>query len=607
MSAEDLLELLNQLLFTSLAVLALIDYIRYRDTLRRDVALLFGLLGIPFIALLIANITGTELATWLAILIVAALIAEPYALMRIVRYLRVTPPRIMKFALYGMIAVVAALVFFGENLPPLAILAIQAYFAAVNLYAMVGFVRGTLNSSGMARQRLRYATIGSGLLGGTIVTALLSSTFPFMTLIAQVLTMLSAIAFFIGFTPPRWLRRVWQLSETTEYLTQISTKPINERLNTDQVMNDLCEVANRAVGGMASGIVRKAETDAQWILAYANGLDGISLDKADVFNRTWAYTSPSCLQISDSMHSSDRKLFDTVGATALLIAPIVTTDGVWGLLVVFLSHGSLFVDDDLGILTMLARQNAILLENSALVEQLLQLNTELELKASQLTAANKEMEAFSYSVSHDLRSPLRALDGFSQVLEEDYADHLDEEGKRYLARIRAASQRMGQLIDDLLELSRLTRSEMRRKQVNLSEMAYKIVAELREQNPDREVECHIEDDLIVNGDVALLRVVMNNLLGNAWKYTGKQPNAQVTFGCTERGGQRIYFVKDNGAGFDMEYADKLFGVFQRLHSATEFPGNGVGLATVQRIIHRHGGEIWAEAEVGRGATFYFSL
>jgi len=223
-------------------------------------------------------------------------------------------------------------------------------------------------------------------------------------------------------------------------------------------------------------------------------------------------------------------------------------------------------------------------------------------------AANKELEAFSYSVSHDLRAPLRSLDGFSQVLFEDYANQLDEQGKDYLQRIRKASQHMAELIDALLMLSRMGRKEMHYETVDLNTLAQATLAELRQTQPKRQIEFVIEEGLAVQGDSQLLRVVMENLLNNAWKYTGKQPEARIGVGALRQGdGKRTYFVCDNGAGFDMAFADKLFKAFQRLHTPNEFPGIGIGLATVQRIIHRHGGRVWAEGEVEKGATFYFTL
>jgi PAS domain S-box-containing protein len=244
-------------------------------------------------------------------------------------------------------------------------------------------------------------------------------------------------------------------------------------------------------------------------------------------------------------------------------------------------------------------------------EELQQLNEELEQRVrsrtAQLEAFNSELEAFSYSVSHDLRAPLRAIDGFSQILLEAYEDKLDEEGSIYLRRTREASQRMGQLIDDLLELSRMTRGEMSRKRVDLSELAMKIVDEYRRDQPERHVETVIEQELVAKGDEGLLRMVLENLLGNAWKFTRDQPHPKIEFGIIDCADAPAYFVRDNGVGFDMAYVNKLFGAFQRLHHASEFEGSGIGLATVQRIIHRHGGQVWANGEIGQGATFFFTL
>ncbi|MEE9247185.1 MAG: ATP-binding protein [Dehalococcoidia bacterium] len=226
---------------------------------------------------------------------------------------------------------------------------------------------------------------------------------------------------------------------------------------------------------------------------------------------------------------------------------------------------------------------------------------------AQLAAANKELEAFSYSVSHDLRTPLRGIDGFSQALMEDYPDRLDDQGKDYLQRVRSGAQRMGVLIDDMLRLSRVTRSEIKREVVDLSALAQSIAAELQETQPERQVEFVIAQGLSASGDAHLLRLLLENLLGNAWKFTGTHPQARIEFGVTQVEGKPAYFVRDDGAGFDIAYADKLFGAFQRLHTEAEFMGSGIGLATVQRIVHRHGGRVWAEGKVEEGATFHFTL
>lgn len=244
-------------------------------------------------------------------------------------------------------------------------------------------------------------------------------------------------------------------------------------------------------------------------------------------------------------------------------------------------------------------------------ERIRGLNMELEQRVnertSQLLTSNRELESFAYSVSHDLRAPLRAIDGFSQLVIQDYQDKLDEEGKIFLSRIRSGAQQMARLIDDILNLSRVTRAEMNLQPVSLTHMANDVVKNLRAEEPERKVEVHIHPDVIVTGDPIMLQSVMENLLRNAWKFTGKHAMARIEFGFRVTDAEKVYFVKDDGAGFDMKYADKLFGPFQRLHASGDFPGTGVGLATVQRIISRHGGKVWAKGEPEKGATFFFTL
>jgi light-regulated signal transduction histidine kinase (bacteriophytochrome) len=232
---------------------------------------------------------------------------------------------------------------------------------------------------------------------------------------------------------------------------------------------------------------------------------------------------------------------------------------------------------------------------------------ELKRRSVELQASNKELEAFSYSVSHDLRAPLRTIDGFSHALLEDYDDKLDVQGKDYLRRVRASTQMMAQLIDDMLKLSRITRTEMNVEKVNLTRIARSVIDELQKSQPERLINIKIADGLEDTADPRLMRVALENLLGNAWKFTGKQAEAVIEFGATKEGERKVYFIRDNGAGFDMAYVDKLFSPFQRLHTMEEYPGTGIGLATVRRIINRHGGRVWVEGQVDKGATFYFSL
>ncbi|MCA2216232.1 sensor histidine kinase [Jidongwangia harbinensis] len=243
-------------------------------------------------------------------------------------------------------------------------------------------------------------------------------------------------------------------------------------------------------------------------------------------------------------------------------------------------------------------------------DEVRRLNEELEERVrhrtAELEASTRELDAFAYSVSHDLRAPLRSLAGFSEVLLEDYADVLDDTGRGYLRRIEANADRMARMIDDLLDLSRATRVELRRGRVDISGLAWDVVAELRDTYPSRDVEVSVADRLVAQGDAHLIRLVLRNLLGNAWKFTARSTPAVITVEATGPD-DGVFAIRDNGAGFDMRYAAKLFDPFQRLHSASDFEGTGVGLAIVSRIVHRHGGRIWAEGEVGNGAAFFFTL
>lgn len=235
------------------------------------------------------------------------------------------------------------------------------------------------------------------------------------------------------------------------------------------------------------------------------------------------------------------------------------------------------------------------------------LNRALQVGAGELAAANKELESFSYSVSHDLRAPLRAITGFSQLLLENHSAQLDETAKGYLARIRKAGSQMGELIDDLLDLARVTRTELHRERVDLGKLATELAAGLVATEPAREVELRLAGPVIADCDPQLLRVVLDNLLNNAWKFTRDAAPAVIEFGTARAGPENTFFVRDNGAGFDMQQVDRLFTAFQRLHTTAEFPGTGIGLALVQRIITRHGGRVWADSQPGRGATFSFTL
>lgn len=320
----------------------------------------------------------------------------------------------------------------------------------------------------------------------------------------------------------------------------------------------------------------------------------------------WAMLNRQTAVIED-IYIDDRIPVDAYRPTfvkSLAMVPIRTSDPV-GAIGNYWARQHMPTEEEVRLLEALANSTSIAMENVRVYSELEQ---RVQERTAQLEAANKELEAFSYSVSHDLRSPLRHVDGFSKTLLTRYSEHLDDMGRDYLQRIRKAALRMNQLIEDLLQLSRITRSQVNKATVDLTGIAREIVSGLKENDPGRQVELVLEDGVTANGDPRLLRVVLENLLSNAWKYTSRKPRARIAFGFKSTAPEHaIYYVQDDGAGFDMTYADKLFGAFQRLHSEAEFPGIGVGLATVGRIIHKHGGRIWAEAATDAGATFFFTL
>jgi signal transduction histidine kinase len=300
-----------------------------------------------------------------------------------------------------------------------------------------------------------------------------------------------------------------------------------------------------------------------------------------------------------------RPLVARLNVHSFAVVPIHARQTVLGTLSLVRSGpGRGYTPDDVTLLQDVADRAGLAIENARLYDEL---ERRVRQRTAQLEALNKELEAFSYSVAHDLRAPLRTIDGFSEALLEDCADRLDSDGKRYVARVRGAAQQMGQLIDDLLDLSRLSRAELRREPVDLSELARAALAKLRETQPEREVEVVVRAGLVAAADPRLVELVLTNLLSNAWKFTGKRASARIELAARDGERPAVYFVRDNGAGFDPAYAGKLFGVFQRLHHARDYAGTGIGLAIVQRIVRRHGGRVWADAEVDRGATFYFTL
>ena len=393
-------------------------------------------------------------------------------------------------------------------------------------------------------------------------------------------------------------RRITELS----ILDEIS-RSLSSTLNLEELLETVYQQVGRIFDVTNFHIATYQEGDAEWVAAFQvdHGQRQPALRVELGLGLTgYILRSRETVMLNST---EENKLFKEahgippVGtlAQSWMGVPLLTADRIVGAMGIQ-SYATEFLFDEhaLNLFSTIGAQVAIAIRNTRLYEE--------------KSRANKELESFSYSVSHDLRAPIRAINGFSRILLEDYSDSLDEEGKKHLRRVSEAGLRMGVLIDDILRLSRVTRSEIRRGPVELSQLASGVINELKSAaSKERQVEVVIAPDLIVNADMNLLRIVLENLLGNAWKFTQKHPSARIELGVTERDNNTTYFVRDDGAGFDMAYVNKLFGAFQRLHDDSEFEGSGIGLATVQRIIQRHGGVVWAEGAVEKGATFYFTL
>ena len=611
MRVDDLLQWITQGCLLLIAALTLVDLGRHRDRARIDIACMFGALAA---IVLIQGLTRVmrQQAPWLGQFGAILLLAQPYLLLRLVQHFRTVSRMVQSVAIGGMIVSWIILIAVPAPLPKLLALLIVAYFVYVEGYAAAAFARGALRTEGVTHHRLLLAATGSSLLAMVLLLAGVNIALPagtgITTPLSRLLALLCMLSYYLGFVPPGWLRHAWQLAELQRFLQMMAGRAADQRVAA--TLKQLCLTGTRSVGGLAAAVALSDKTGQQLTICAAHGdpmLAGQFTASDGAIGRAWQARQPAVARTPTDFGMDATPPTAAIRAGALLVVPIATAERAWGLLLVFLNRGPLFATDDLNLLRLLTEQSAIALDSATLLEEQQALVRQLHQRTAQLEATNKELEAFSYSVSHDLRSPLRSIDGFSLALLEDYGQVLDATGQEYLQRVRTATQRMGQLIDDLLSLARVTRSELHHEHVDFSALTATIADALQRENPDRQVDVIIAPGLVGHGDARLLQIVLENLLGNAWKFTVKRPCATIEFGAVPCNGQKAYFVRDNGAGFDMAYANKLFGAFQRLHPMAEFSGTGIGLATVQRIIHRHGGHVWAESAVDQGATFYFTV
>jgi signal transduction histidine kinase len=600
LSALDLIAVVARILLALVAILALVEFARHRDRPRLETAIMLACLGIPVAAALLPE--DFERPFWLTLATPLLVIAQPYMAMRLVTFFRPVPRPYMWAAAAGL--VFFSIVFLVDR-PPLAepvVVAIVAYLVICSMYAALAFLRGMRGSGGAFRVRLGAAAFGSAMLATTLFFAAVAIAVPgIRPFSSAVFPLAIGVGFYLAFVPPRWVRQAWQLPELHRFLQlSAATTPLDRLAHAG---HDLCETTTRLTGGTASAVLRWDAVRSGFAVestdADPGALDIKTWPSRSVVGRVWQSRIGELVPTEELVPEA-QAVAAKLDARAMLAVPIVSGDRARGVLVAFRAQGRLFTEDLLDLMSLLASQYAVTWENAELLREQHRLVADLQ-------RTNQEMEAFSYSVSHDLRRPLRGIDGFSDALLEDYRDKLDAQGVDYLTRVRNAAQSMGRLIDDLLKLTRLSKDELRPRLLDLSAIASAIIEELQEAEPERRVRVVIHDGIEGYGDPAYIRLVLQNLLENAWKFTANRETPCIQFGETTFEGEHAYFVKDDGAGFESEYAGKLFQPFQRLHSVQEFPGTGIGLTTVQWIIRRHGGRVWAEGAVEQGATFFFTL
>lgn len=609
MTLSAFLTYLTEATILLIAALTLADYLRHRDQARLDITLLFG--GLALTAFLPAvNNLLPEPSLWITKLSQIVLMAHPFLLLRLVAHFRPIPARFYWFTVGGLLLITVLLIAYEPPLGALTSILMIVYFVVVELYAIVAFFRVAQVTRGVTHYRLLLVAYGSGLVAAVIALVGLVIVVPVLepTLapLAQFFGVLAMISYYLGFAPPARLRRAWQLAELHQFLREAAGPWTGEAA--DITLERLSRTAVNATGSLGAVVALWNEETQKLEIRAANDPRFIhQKEPGRILYQAWQEKRPLLRRMPADFTAADSQLAQTLAATACLVVPIRAGQQNWGVLAAYNRRAPLFAFDDLALLELLAEQTGIVLGYAALLDEQRALVNQLRERSEQLEAAYQELESFSYSVSHDLRAPLRHVAGYVQLMQKHTAGSLDEKAARYLDVILDAATRMGRLIDDLLAFSRFGRAELRLTQVNMEEIVAEVVAELQPEAAGRQIAWHIQPLPSSHSDQALLKLVYTNLVSNALKFTRLRSPGIIEIGYTNNQEEAAYFVRDNGIGFDMQYADKLFGVFQRLHNDQEYPGTGIGLANVRRIVERHGGRVWAESAPDQGATFYFTL
>ena len=611
MSFDDFLQLVTQVTLVLIAAVTLLDYLRYRDRARLDIVLMFWVLAFIVVLQWVTDVTGFE-APWVGTFTQFALVAHPYLLLRLVYHFRPVSRGIWWTALGGMALSWIILLVSPESLPVPAAIAIVAYFIFIEAYAVMAFVVGARHTRGVTHWRLLLAASGSGFIAAVIFVAGVNLIVPgvagALSPLSRLFALLAVLSYYVGFATPRWLLRTWQLGELYRFLRQTPEPQSGEQRT--PILERLCRAAAGAVGGLVATAALWDEQEEQLVVHAASDPStlpaGLAIAPGSM-EASWQERRPLLAEVPADLSAEEVSLARTIGAGAVLAVPIMTREYAWGLLLLFSWRVPLFASDDLALLALLAEQAAVALGYGSLLAEQRSLIEQLRRRTVQLEVANRELESFSYSVSHDLRAPLRHVIGYVELLQQRAGPSLDETGNRYLDVILESANRMGTLIDDLLTSSRIGRTELKKSRLSLGQLVEDVITDFQPDIVGRQISWQIDSLPEVDADRSLLRLALGNLISNALKFTRPRPQTIIEVGSQTNEEEVVIFVRDNGVGFDMNYGHQLFGVFQRLHSATDFEGTGIGLANVRRIISRHGGRTWAEGVVDSGASFYFTL
>lgn len=629
------------LLFFVVTFKAVVKLYQHRHAENLYFSLYFGTLAVSAAIIEIARLDGVALGLENRLFGIA-IAAHPYLLMLLISTIRVVPRPFLVAGALGLIATVL-LVAFAQSTsttpqPTPRFVIPMVYFFSVQLWGAYSFWKEAQTTRGVLRNRHLFIVAGMLFLAAMMSLHLwyiYRTGAPVSDALYTIVTAATAIAYFIGFEPPAFVRRSWQIIQINHFQSGIIGTLINKPA--DRILRYMAQASIRAVGGQHSIIVTYNPVQERLSLATEDETLSFKITPEDLAAMgQFPNESQSRARYIRRREVGDDRLaaniLDSFHANAMFVVPVVEFARSLTLVAIVLRSGSLFVEEDLNILLRFAQQARAILENNTLIAETQGLVAELRgetddleemvlqreqaLRASedelyrrlvQMSALYRELEAFSYSVSHDLRTPLRAITGFSEALAEDYGAALPQEGREYLQRITVNSHKMADLMDSMLKLSKLSRTEMTLSEVDLTDIAVRVTHELRALHPSHEVAFQVDPGLITLADSELVRVLLTNLLGNAWKYTRGTDQPSVSLHRVKIDGETAFVVSDNGIGFDMAYSDKLFKPFKHLHADEALSGSGIGLAIVQRIVNRHGGRVWAESRPGTGARFYFTL